>query len=64
MHAKIQLLKYPKHLRVVIPTGNLTAYDWGETGVLENVLQKREKYNNSPSFLSLVRTFLTISGLY
>jgi hypothetical protein len=37
MHAKIQLLKFPGYLRVVVPSGNLTSYDWGETGVLENV---------------------------
>ncbi|KAL9473798.1 hypothetical protein ACSS6W_008178 [Trichoderma asperelloides] len=36
MHSKLQLLKYPNHLRVVIPTGNLMPYDWGETGVMEN----------------------------
>lgn len=37
MHSKLQLLKYPNRLRVVIPTGNLVPYDWGETGVMENV---------------------------
>ena len=37
MHAKIQLLKFPGYMRVVVPSGNLTPYDWGETGVLENV---------------------------
>lgn len=37
MHAKIQLLKFPGYLRIVVPSGNLTRYDWGETGVLENV---------------------------
>ncbi|SPN98317.1 uncharacterized protein DNG_01367 [Cephalotrichum gorgonifer] len=36
MHAKIQLLKFPDYLRIVVPSGNLTSYDWGETGVLEN----------------------------
>ncbi|KAI0480804.1 phospholipase D/nuclease [Xylariaceae sp. FL0804] len=38
MHSKLQLLKYPTYLRVVIPTGNLVPYDWGETGVMENML--------------------------
>lgn len=56
MHSKLQLLKYPKYLRVslvtshphflqiadptqvVVPTGNLVPYDWGETGTMENVL--------------------------
>lgn len=38
MHSKLQLLKYPKYLRIVVPTGNLVPYDWGETGTMENVL--------------------------
>ena len=38
MHSKLQLLKFPKYLRVVIPTGNLVPYDWGETGVMENMV--------------------------
>jgi hypothetical protein len=38
MHSKLQLLKYPDSLRIVVPTGNLTPYDWGESGVLENVI--------------------------
>jgi hypothetical protein len=37
MHSKLQLLFYDQYLRVVIPSGNLTTYDWGETGVMENV---------------------------
>lgn len=37
MHSKLQLLKYPNYLRIVIPTGNMVSYDWGETGVMENV---------------------------
>ena len=28
---------HPTHLRVVIPSANLTPHDWGETGCLENV---------------------------
>ncbi|KAF2965773.1 hypothetical protein GQX73_g7803 [Xylaria multiplex] len=38
MHSKLQLLKFPKYLRLVIPTGNLVPYDWGETGVMENMV--------------------------
>ncbi|OAA71906.1 Tyrosyl-DNA phosphodiesterase [Akanthomyces lecanii RCEF 1005] len=38
MHSKLQLLKYPNYLRLVIPTGNLVPYDWGETGVMENMV--------------------------
>lgn len=37
MHAKIQILKFLNYVRVVVPSGNLTPYDWGESGVLENV---------------------------
>ncbi|KAF4472289.1 Tyrosyl-DNA phosphodiesterase 1 [Fusarium albosuccineum] len=33
-----QLLKYPDRLRVVVPTANLVPYDWGETGVMENMV--------------------------
>lgn len=37
MHSKLQILKFASHIRLVVPTGNMTAYDWGETGVMENV---------------------------
>ena len=36
MHSKLMLLSHPTHLRVVVPTGNLVPYDWGETGRIEN----------------------------
>ena len=38
MHSKLMLLAYPSHLRIVVPTANLTPYDWGETGVMENMV--------------------------
>ncbi|KAF0642838.1 hypothetical protein FPSE5266_08715 [Fusarium pseudograminearum] len=38
MHSKLQLLKYPDYLRVVVPSANLVPYDWGETGVMENMV--------------------------
>ncbi|KAK9463381.1 tyrosyl-DNA phosphodiesterase-domain-containing protein [Lipomyces oligophaga] len=39
MHSKLQLLFYKQYLRVVIPTANLTDYDWGEgAGVIENYM--------------------------
>ncbi|KAK0722710.1 tyrosyl-DNA phosphodiesterase-domain-containing protein [Lasiosphaeria miniovina] len=38
MHSKLQLLKYDDYLRIVVPTGNLVSYDWGETGVIENMV--------------------------
>jgi hypothetical protein len=37
MHSKLMLLKYENYMRVVVPTGNLMSYDWGETGTMENV---------------------------
>ncbi|KAK3322337.1 tyrosyl-DNA phosphodiesterase-domain-containing protein [Apodospora peruviana] len=37
MHSKLMLLKYEGYLRVVVPTGNLMPYDWGDTGVMENM---------------------------
>ncbi|KAI1489903.1 phospholipase D/nuclease [Biscogniauxia mediterranea] len=38
MHSKLQLLKYPNYLRIVVPSGNLVPYDWGETGHMENIV--------------------------
>jgi hypothetical protein len=38
MHSKLMLLSYTTHLRVVIPSANLMPYDWGETGVMENMV--------------------------
>ena len=36
MHSKLMLLFHGEHLRVAVPSANLVAYDWGETGVMEN----------------------------
>ena len=39
MHSKLMLLFYPTYLRIVVPTANLTSYDWGEFGgVMENMV--------------------------
>ena len=38
MHSKLMLLSYSTHLRIVVPTANLTPSDWGEVGVMENML--------------------------
>lgn len=38
MHSKLMLLSHPTHLRIVVPTANLVPYDWGETGVMENMV--------------------------
>lgn len=36
MHSKLMLLFHPHKLRVVVPSANLTNYDWGEMGLMEN----------------------------
>ncbi|KAK8855399.1 Tyrosyl-DNA phosphodiesterase 1 [Apiospora arundinis] len=38
MHSKLQLLRFPNYLRIVVPSGNFVPYDWGETGSMENVV--------------------------
>lgn len=38
MHMKFMLLFYAGFLRIVVTSANLTAFDWGETGVLENLV--------------------------
>ncbi len=40
MHSKLQILSFDHYLRIVVPTGNFVPYDWGETGVMENVSQE------------------------
>lgn len=37
MHSKLMLLRFPEYLRIVVPSGNFVSYDWGESGVMENV---------------------------
>ena len=37
MHSKLMLLFHPGYLRIAIPTANLTATDWGENNLMENV---------------------------
>ncbi|GAD91435.1 tyrosyl-DNA phosphodiesterase domain protein [Paecilomyces variotii No. 5] len=36
MHSKLMLLFHPNYLRIAVPSANLTSYDWGELGVMEN----------------------------
>lgn len=38
MHSKLVLLSHSSYLRIVVPTANLVPYDWGETGVMENMV--------------------------
>ncbi|OHW96350.1 tyrosyl-DNA phosphodiesterase domain-containing protein [Colletotrichum incanum] len=73
MHSKLQILKYEGYLRIVIPSGNLVPYDWGETGVLENMvflidLPRLETTQQTPSpavtpFGIELRRFLRALGL-
>ncbi|BFZ53492.1 hypothetical protein PYCC9005_000517 [Savitreella phatthalungensis] len=37
MHSKLQLLFFDDFLRVVVPSANLRDFDWGETGIMQNV---------------------------
>lgn len=40
MHSKLMLIFHPEYVRIVVPTANLTPYDWGEKGgIMENVRQ-------------------------
>lgn len=42
MHSKLMLLFHPGYVRIVVPTANLTPFDWGEQGgVMENVRFQR-----------------------
>ncbi|KXH63020.1 ubiquitin interaction domain-containing protein [Colletotrichum salicis] len=68
MHSKLQILKYEGYLRIVIPSGNLVPYDWGETGGLENMVFLIDLPRlNGPSFETSfgieLRRFLGALGL-
>ena len=39
MHSKLMLLFYKEFVRIVVPTANLVAFDWGEAGgIMENMV--------------------------
>ncbi|KND91454.1 hypothetical protein TOPH_03719 [Tolypocladium ophioglossoides CBS 100239] len=70
MHSKLQVLKYPDYLRVVVPTGNLVPYDWGETGVMENMVflidlpRLDEPADHKPTMFTLeLERFLRAMGI-
>ncbi|KAK4146998.1 tyrosyl-DNA phosphodiesterase-domain-containing protein [Dichotomopilus funicola] len=70
MHSKLMLLKYDTYMRIVIPTGNLMSYDWGETGTMENMVFLIDlpklgpgKQFESTSFSRDLNTFLRAQGL-
>ena len=74
MHSKLMLLFYPTYLRIVVPTANLTPYDWGEPfrgmpgGIMENTvfladlpkkdLESGEDQNADVLFLQSMMYFL------
>lgn len=37
MHSKLMLLFYDSYLRIVVPSANLTEYDWGDDNRMENM---------------------------
>ncbi|KAJ4028328.1 hypothetical protein NW752_000585 [Fusarium irregulare] len=70
MHSKLQLLKYPDYLRVVVPTANLVPYDWGETGVMENMVflidlprLKNSSTHRPTAFSTELGRFLSATGV-
>ena len=79
MHSKLMLLFYPNYLRIVVPTANLTPYDWGEPfrdlqgGVMENTvflvdlpkmgLKANENQDAELPFLQSVLYFLKAMNL-
>ena len=38
MHSKLQLLFFEDYMRIVVTSANLTGYDWGESGTMENII--------------------------
>ncbi|KAK2594451.1 hypothetical protein QQS21_007855 [Conoideocrella luteorostrata] len=71
MHSKLQILKFPNYLRIVIPTGNLVPYDWGETGVMENMvflidlplMEMAHKPHPATMFFSQLQLYLQAMGV-
>ncbi|KDN68412.1 putative ubiquitin interaction domain-containing protein [Colletotrichum sublineola] len=69
MHSKLQILKYEGYLRIVIPSGNLVPYDWGETGMVFLIdLPKLESTQQTATpaetlFGTELRRFLRALGL-
>lgn len=38
MHSKLMLLFYDSYMRIVVPSANLTEYDWGDDNRMENMV--------------------------
>lgn len=72
MHSKLLLFFYANHLRIAIPTANLTSSDWGECGRLENMLfvidlppaiSQPEKQNSQFPFYTSLLQFLSAQAV-
>ncbi|RMJ22803.1 hypothetical protein PHISP_06325 [Aspergillus sp. HF37] len=71
MHSKLMLLFHPGYVRIVVPTANLTPFDWGEQGgVMENSVflidlprKADQGSTNTPFYEELVH-FLRASTLH
>lgn len=74
MHSKLMLLGHPSYLRVVVPTANLVPYDWGESGIMENMVflidlprlqanHEKPPLNKMTSFARELIYFLEAMGL-
>lgn len=72
MHSKLLLFFYANHLRIAIPTANLTSSDWGECGRLENMLfvidlplvtSQTEKQNSQYPFYTSLLQFLSAQAV-
>ncbi|KAE8372877.1 tyrosyl-DNA phosphodiesterase-domain-containing protein [Aspergillus bertholletiae] len=55
MHSKLMLLFHSGYVRIVVPTANLTPYDWGEIGgLMENsvfIIDLPKRRDEDPEFL-------------
>jgi hypothetical protein len=72
MHSKLLLLFYANHLRIAVPTANLTSFDWGQCGRLENMLfvidlplvtSQTEKQNSQYPFYTSLLQFLSAQAV-
>lgn len=74
MHSKLMLLGHPSYLRIVVTTANLVPYDWGETGIMENMVflidlprlpanHAKHPLNQMASFAKELIYFLEAMGL-
>ena len=75
MHSKLMLLSHKDYLRIVVPTANVTPYDWGETqprAVMENSvfiidlphLPERAKPEDMTDFAKELICFVEAMGLH